>query len=586
MKILINCINLLSGSQGAGGAGKYVYALVLGLARLATVRVLIQPHNFFLFKQISGVQVIPLIDNTSSAIHENMSWSDVYLCPLNELLPHCIDSRVPVVSCIHDLQHEIYPHFFKDGFYEARRKYYGYAISISDAIITMCNHEKSLIEKIYSKKEVYVTYESGYLADEISHKLDNIINHNFNVPEDPYIIYPAIPWRHKNHYRLVESLWILKREYPEFDKLKLILTGAQQHELKSTSLERILHDLEMQESVELRGFVSDLELAILIKNAKFMIFPSLYEGFGIPLVDAMNFGTPVLTTSIASIPEICGNAVAYLSDPFNSKKMAHDIAKLFMDEDKLLHLSDLGKQQASKYSLQKTAEITFQALKEVVNKHKAKKSLDFVSSKLATTYCSGITKRLTLLSDFVVQSEVHEKDIQESLNMVKMSQFNQDVYKFINILPLNSPVTELDNFVSQTDSTNLYSDITNKLHYFNLFGYIMDSVVDTDYIMYCPSHKGIHKLDILQAIAILDVCDHLMAVSFSDQVKYPTEVRPFKGAKLLKEFNTWKTRQLEFFSFKIIRVKVQSYNEHIGTFKFLSNFLTHATYVKYPIAKM
>ncbi len=591
MKILINCINLLSGSQGAGGAGKYVYALVLGLARIATVRVLVKPHNFFLFKQISGVQVIPLVDNTSSAIHENMSWSDVYLCPLNELLPHYIDSRVPIVSCIHDLQHEIYPHFFKDGFYEARRKYYGYAISRSDAIITMCNHEKSLIEKIYSKKEVYVTYESGYLADEISHKLDNIINNrnfqDFNVPENLYIIYPAIPWRHKNHYRLVESLWILKREYPQFDKLKLILTGAQQHDLKSTSLERVIHDLEMQESVEVRGFVSDIELAILIKNAKFMIFPSLYEGFGIPLVDAMNFGTPVLTTSIASIPEICGNAVAYLNDPFNSKKIADDIAKLLMDEDKLLHLSDLGKHQASKYSLQKTAEITFQVLKEVVDKHQSKKSLNFVSAKSATICTSGITKRLTLLLDFVAQNETDEKDIQKSLNMVsEMSQFHQDIYKFINILPFNSPVPEFDNLVSQRNTTNLYSDITNKSHYFNLFGYIIDAVVDTDYIMYCPSVTGIQKLDILQAIATLDVCDHLTAVSFSDKVEYPTEVRPFKGTKLLKQFNTWKTRQLDFFSFKIIRVKAQNYNEHLGTFQFLSNFLSYAIYVNYPIAKM
>jgi len=591
MKILINCINLLSGLQGAGGAGKYVYALVLGLARIATVRVLVQPHNFFRFQQISGVQIVPLVDNASSAIHENVSWSDVYLCPLNELLPHYIDSRVPVVSCIHDLQHEIYPHFFKNGFYEARRKYYGYAISRSDAIITMCNHEKLLIEKIYSKKEVYVTYESGYLADEISSKLDNLIinnqNQDFSLPEDPYIIYPAIPWRHKNHYRLVESLWILKREYPQFDKLKLILTGAQEHDLKSISLERIIHDLEMRESVEIRGFVSDIELAVLMKNAKFMIFPSLYEGFGIPLVDAMNFGTPVLTTLIASIPEICGNSVAYLNDPFNSRKMAHDIAELLMNEDKLLHLSDLGKQQASKYSLQKTGEITFQALREIVNKHKSKKSLDFVSAKSASTYTiSRICKRLTLLLDFVGQNEADENDIQESLNMVsKMPQSHQDICKFINILPFNSPVAEFDNLVSQTSTTNLYSEITNKSHYFNLFGYIIDTVVETDYVMYCPCIKNINKLDILEAIATLDVCDYLTAISFSDQVHYPVEVQPFKGTKRLKEFNTWKTRQLDFFSYKIIRTKAQNYNEHLGTFQFLSNFLSHAIYVNYPIAK-
>jgi hypothetical protein len=204
MKILINCINLLSGSQGAGGVGKYIYSLVSELAKIAIVRVLIHPRNFLRFQRLHGVQVIPLIDNSSNAIHDSMLWSDVYLCPLNELLPHYITSNIPVVSCIHDLQHEVYPHFFKDGYYEARRKFYSYAISRSNAIITVSDHEKSIIQKNYTNAEVYVTYESGYLADEISQEFPNgLINRqdNINIPKEPYIIYPAIPWRHKNHYR-------------------------------------------------------------------------------------------------------------------------------------------------------------------------------------------------------------------------------------------------------------------------------------------------------------------------------------------------------------------------------------------------
>ncbi|MCJ8281419.1 MAG: glycosyltransferase family 4 protein, partial [Rivularia sp. ALOHA_DT_140] len=319
MKILINCINLLSGSQGAGGAGKYVYYLISELAKNlnVTVRVLVNPSNFSLFNKIPRLEVIPLLDNNVKGIHDNLSWSNIYFCPLNELVPNYIDSRVPIVSTILDLQHESYPHFFKKDIYESRRVGYGYAISRSDAIITISNHEKSLIEKIYGKKEVYVTYLAGYLASEYtSDFLDNIdiTDVEKKIPKEPYIIYPAIPWQHKNHYRLIESIWILKREFPQFKDLKLVLTGAQKHILKSSHFQRIISDLEMEDSIEVRGFVSDLELAILIKKAKFMIFPSLYEGFGIPLIDAMSFGTPALTTSLSCIPEVCSEGVEYLSD--------------------------------------------------------------------------------------------------------------------------------------------------------------------------------------------------------------------------------------------------------------------------------
>ncbi|MBD2501059.1 glycosyltransferase family 4 protein [Anabaena azotica] len=584
MKILINCINLLSDSQGSGGAGKYVYSLVSGLAKISDVRVLVQPHNFLRFQKIRGIQVIPLVDNNSRAIHDNMSWGDVYLCPLNELVPNYIDSRIPVVSCILDLQHEKYPQFFKGGIYDARRSYYGYAISRSDAVITISNHEKELIQKVYGKQEVYVTYLAGYLASEFDLDfLQSNIANEFNIPENPYLIYPAIPWRHKNHYRLIEALWILKREYHQLSNIKLILTGSQKHNLNSSHfLDKIINDLDMQDSVDIRGFISDAELAILIKKAKLMVFPSLYEGFGIPIVDAMNFGTPVLTTSLSSIPEICQDAVAYLQDPFNSKLIAHDMAKLLMDEDKLLHLSNLGLKQGHQYSLQKTANDTLKILTEVVNKYRSSGCMNFVTAKSAEQYNRNKIQRLTLLINFISQDNLIHLEKEEHLDI-----FYQSLKKYIpfcniiNILPFE---TKFKNHDYKFDRAyNVYSTKENTSHYLNVFSYIIDSLVETDYLMYCPYGIKLDNLDISQAITTLDICSDLAAVSFNNKMKYPKVVHPFEGKKLLNQFKLWKTKPLDFFKLKLLRVSMQNEHENLSTLKFLSYFLGNLRYLDFPV---
>lgn len=591
MKILINCINLLSGSQGAGGAGKYVYHLIDELAKNLdiTVRVLVNPNNFSLFNKIKRLEVIPLVDNNAKGIHDNLSWSNIYFCPLNELVPNYIDSRVPIVSTILDLQHESYPNFFRKDSYESRRTGYGYAIARSDAIITISNHEKSLIEKIYGKKEVYVTYLAGYLASEYTDDfLDNVnlSDSEWKIPKEPYIIYPAIPWQHKNHYRLIESIWILKREFPQFKDLKLILTGAQKHILKSSSFQRIISDLKMEDSIEVRGFVSDLELAVLIKKAKFMIFPSLYEGFGIPLVDAMSFGTPALTTSLTSIPEVCSQAVEYLKDPLNSKTICQDIANLLIEEERLRQLSLLGKQQATKYSLENTANATLNVFTKIIKKHSINNSVDFISFRSAPHYINRTTKRLTLLIDYIPIENINELNLNHYYETIKtFYKYNSEICKLVNIFPFDyNSIDPEDKFkFLNIDSISLYSDSSNRSHYLNTLGYIMDSVINTDYVMYLTPMIDFHHLDISQVIATLDAQDYLAGASFTNKVKRPIEKKPLKGTKLIKQFNYWKTRQLEYFTLKIIKNKLQDNENNIATFKFLSDFLAHAHYLEYPV---
>lgn len=581
MKILINCVNLLSGSKGAGGAGKYVEALVTELAKMATVRLLISPSNFLHFQKISGLQVVPLLASDTQTIHQQLTWSDIYFCPLNELVPACIDSRVPVVAGILDLQHEVYPHFFKQGIYQQRRKYYGYAIARSNAVITISENEKLIIQKIYHQPEVYVTPLAGYLGEEVSHHSANL-----QLPDPPYLIYPAIPWRHKNHYRLLEALAILKREYTDFENLKLILTGAQEHQLKASTVEKVIGDLNLKDVVEIKGFVSDLELSLLIKNAQLMAFPSLYEGFGIPLVDAMNLGTPAIAASLAAIPEICADAIAYFQDPLDSRAIASDLAKLLGDREQLIKLAVAGKIQAAKYSAQKTAELTLNVFEKVVANHQNRQPLQLANAKLAPSNFGKTPKRLTLIID-ALSPQLEKKEKLELLeNLIgKISQSTWDFVKVVNLIPFSYQFKMLD---EESDRLNLYSDYQYSPHYFNAWNYLIDTVIDTDYLMYLDCQPDLHleNLDLASAIASLDFQEHLGAVAFTDTVNCPLEISPLGSVELIQQYNFWKTKKLEFFHLKIVRTSIQDQNTHIATYKFLSLFLANQAYIKYPLRQV
>jgi len=582
MKILINCVNLLSGLQGAGGAGSYVYFLIIELAKLETVRVLIKPSNFLRFQKIKNLEVVPLLANNIEQMQEHFLWADIYFCPLNELVPCYLDTKIPVVSTIHDLQHEVYPHYFKNGVYESRRTYYGYAISRANAIITVSNNEKNLLQRIYNKKDVYVTYHSGYLADKFVGEAEKNKISQFRVPEYPYIIYPAIPWRHKNHYRLVEALWLLKQSHPAMKDLKLILTGAQ-HSLSSSSLENLISDLQIQDSIEMKGFVSNLELAALIKNANLMVFPSLYEGFGIPILDAMKLGTPVLANALPAIIEIAGDSISYLQNPLDSKQIAQDIHTLLNDKGKCLSLVELAYQQGSKYSSIETAKSTISAFSKVIEQfQKSIVKLDYINVKDVPEHRSQIkSKRISLIFDFT-RSEFDESQFIQYID--KLALHWQDLVKVVAILPVDKKITLSE--VYDHIVLKVYSDSKNQSYYHNSFNYLFDAVIDTKYVMYCELGcmlKYQQKIDLVEGVTIMDTFSHFDAIIFTEKVKFPTETLPLSNETLLKEYDYWKSKRLSFFNLTILRTDRQDGDYHIGQYKFLSKFLSESVYLKYPI---
>jgi glycosyltransferase involved in cell wall biosynthesis len=220
--------------------------------------------------------------------------------PLGVMLPRL--ETPPAAATVHDLQHESYPQFFSRSQLAYRRRVYGWTIRKSRIVITDSEHARETLIERYG------------LDPERVRAIHLAVDHARFTPDgrvrERFLLYPANRWPHKNHDLLFEAVALVRREQPE---LRLVLTGRG-------------HDgRKLPPGVEARGHVSTDELVELYRTAAALVFPSLYEGFGMPPLEAMACGCPVAVARVASLPEICGDAAVYF-DPTSAEDIARGIA--------------------------------------------------------------------------------------------------------------------------------------------------------------------------------------------------------------------------------------------------------------------
>jgi len=250
---------------------------------------------------------------------------DVIHYPLTIALPRL---DVPSVVTVYDLQHLDLPHLFSRAERLFRTRTHEGSARRADAVIVNSQFvRRSVVERL------------GVPPDRV-HAIPLGLDHARLRPGDeerePFLLYPARPWAHKNHERLFEAFAILRRERPE---LRLVLTGGG-HEGRVVPA-----------GVEVKGLVSAEELVSLYRRAACMVFPSLYEGFGQPPLEAMACGCPVAASNIPAVAEACGDAAA-LFDPDDPEDIAAVVAAVLDAPDRFVQA---GLEQARGFTWQETA---------------------------------------------------------------------------------------------------------------------------------------------------------------------------------------------------------------------------------------
>ena len=199
--------------------------------------------------------------------------------------------------------------------------------------------------------------ESVFHREESSERMAEVRT-RYRIPPGPYVLSLCTLEPRKNLLQLLRSFHDLLRQ-ERLPDVRLVLVGATGW--KSEPLfELLAGNPDLRDRVVIAGYVDDGDLAALYSGARAFAYPSLYEGFGLPVLEAMQCGTPVLTSNVSSLPEVIGDAGLAIP-PTDGDAMAHALFRLLTDDDLAADLARRGAERARLFSWDRTAEAAVRA---------------------------------------------------------------------------------------------------------------------------------------------------------------------------------------------------------------------------------
>jgi len=284
------------------------------------------------------------------------SKPDVFFSPTH-YLPIFSPSR-SVISIL-DVSYIRFPELFQRSDLNQLTKWTKYSVRKAKVVFTISQASKDDIIKEYGIPgyKIVVTYPGVKQVTNNKRQEANMkdLKEKYGI-EGKYILFVGTLQPRKNIVRLVEAFSKIKED------IKLIVIGK-----KGWMYEEILESpkkFSVENRVKFLNFVSDEDLPLFYKNALCFVLPSLYEGFGLPVLEAMKYGCPVVTSNTSSLPEAGGDAALYI-DPLSVKDITEKLELLIKDEElKEKHIKK-GYEQIKKFSWEKTAKETLDVLVKV-----------------------------------------------------------------------------------------------------------------------------------------------------------------------------------------------------------------------------
>ncbi len=267
-------------------------------------------------------------------------------------------SPIPTVVSIMDLSYIHFPNMFKTSDLYQLRSWTSYSVRNASRIVTISNASKNDIIKEYNvrREKIIVTYPGIKPANKMRDL--KIIKEKYNINNE-YILFVGTLQPRKNIVRLIHAFSKLP------SPIQLVIVGK-----KGWLYEEIVSAPKkygVEKNVIFLEFVTDDELSALYSNAVCFVLPSLYEGFGLPVLEAMKYGCPVITSTVSSLPEAGGDAALYV-DPENVADIVEKMKLLLENKNMRDDMIKKGYRHIRKFSWEKTAKKTLKVLQEIVEK--------------------------------------------------------------------------------------------------------------------------------------------------------------------------------------------------------------------------
>jgi glycosyltransferase involved in cell wall biosynthesis len=274
-----------------------------------------------------------------------------------------LTSKIPQCLVIHDLGFLHHPHAYKKSHELFYKRYTPLFIKKAKMIATVSHFSKKDIITQYkaADEKIKIVY-SG--VKESFHPLTTeqktIIKDNYTEGKEFFIYTGALQPR-KNLVNLLKAFSFFKKR--QHSNWKLVLAGRLAW--KNDDFLQLLKTYKYRNDIITTGYFSESKLAQLTASAYAMVYPSLFEGFGVPVLEAMKSEIPVLTSANSSMQEIGGEAALYF-DPLSVKDMADQLMLIYKDEDLRNSLIQKGKQRAGEFNWQRTACLVWQCIEKTV----------------------------------------------------------------------------------------------------------------------------------------------------------------------------------------------------------------------------
>ena len=255
----------------------------------------------------------------------------------------------PSVVTIHDCIHLMFPQYLPNRFaLQYARASIRLAAKRATRVMTVSESSKrDILRFVDTKPEkidvIYNAYDEQFAIDPPEEDVVRV-RERYQL-QDEFVLYAGNVKPHKNLERLIEAFYLLRKD--GLDHLKLVLIGDEIS--KYTALRRAVHRHQLHKYVRFLGYMPEETLAVMYRLAGVFVFPSLYEGFGLPPLEAMASGTPVVTSNVSSLPEVAGDA-AVLVDPYDPRAIAEGIRRVLTDEALRRDLRKRGVARAGQFS--------------------------------------------------------------------------------------------------------------------------------------------------------------------------------------------------------------------------------------------
>ncbi|MHC4514237.1 MAG: glycosyltransferase family 4 protein [Planctomycetota bacterium] len=286
---------------------------------------------------------------------------DVYFSPFHSVPPRHFRR---LVSVFHDIAFRIHPEFSTEVNRVYCEEQFNRATRLADKLVTVSHFSKAEMVKHMGVPEDWIRVTHEAADPRFKRIADSAIPERIRADIDAtqeFVLYVGSVEPRKNLATLIRAFDTMMQR----GRTKPLLIIAGGSGWKNSAVYEEIDRRRLKDHVYFTGLMTDAELLALYNTATLFVYPSIYEGFGLPVIEAMSCGVPVVTTRVASIPEVGGEAVAYVDDPMDDEGLGWRMEELLLDAEHRRDLCTKGLERAATFTWDRTAQETLAILEEV-----------------------------------------------------------------------------------------------------------------------------------------------------------------------------------------------------------------------------